>query len=173
MLWLWLWLWHRKIVEPYLTVSNHTSAVFRESPKPEATIAETVAEKIFHEALKSCKALKSCIVSTGCSSVAGVENILTNCFSIRVWPLRHSSAPDSLFRWTPKWTTVKGWTGGWTLTTSKVDTDHYQGGHWQLARWTLTTRRWTLTTRRWTPSISRWTLSTSRWTGTGSIWVLE
>ena len=42
-----------------MTVSNHTSAVFRESPKPEATIAETVAEKIFHEALKSCKALKS------------------------------------------------------------------------------------------------------------------
>ena len=147
MLWLWLWLWHRKIVEPYLTVSNHTSAVFRESPKPEATIAETVAEKIFHEALKSCiaplksteklycsteklhwKALKSCsTVSTGCSSVAGVENILTNCFSIRVCPLRHSSAPDSLFRWTPwtpKWTTVKGWTGGWTLTTSKVDTNH-------------------------------------------------
>ena len=56
--------------------------------------------------------------------MAGVENILTNCFSIRVCPLRHSSAPDSLFRWTPKWTTVKGWTGGWTLTTSKVDTDH-------------------------------------------------
>ena len=54
---------------------------------------------------------------TGCSSVAGVENILTNCFSIRVGARCDTAERRSeSFRRTPKWT-VKGWTSKWTLDT--------------------------------------------------------
>ena len=71
-------------------------------------------------------------VCTGCSSVAGVENILTNCFSIRVGARCDTAERRSeSFRRTPKWT-VKGWTTKWTLDTldcQGVDSQGVDTGH--------------------------------------------
>ena len=95
--------------EPFMTVSIHTSPVFRESPKPGATSDHETSARKYSEQASMCAGV-----------VQSVENILTNCFSIRVQAATQKSAALTLpadtqvvtrqsrgghwtTKWSPKW----------------------------------------------------------------------
>ena len=72
--------------EPFMTVSIHTSPLFRESPKPRATWDHETSPRKYSEQASMCADVV----------VQSVENILTNCFSIRVQAATQQSAALTL-----------------------------------------------------------------------------